>query len=67
MEWTLVNRELAAKSYELGTRSWPENLVLSHAAIKAVVDQDQAELKIEGPVPLDKVRNWSFAETATRK
>ncbi len=55
------------KSYELGTKSWPDGLVISDAAIKAVVDQAQAELKIGGPVPLDKVRDWSFAEKATKK
>jgi len=67
MEWTRVDRELATKSYELGTRSWPDGLVISDAAIKAVVDQAQTELNIKGPVSLDKVRDWSFAEKATRK
>jgi len=67
MEWTRVDRELATKSYELGTKSWPDNLVISDAAIKAVVDQAQAELNIKGPVSLDKVRDWSFAEKATKK
>jgi NitT/TauT family transport system substrate-binding protein len=67
MEWTRVDRELAVKSYELGTKSWPDNLIISDAAIKAVVDQAQTELKIRGPIPLDKVRDWSFAEKAARK
>jgi NitT/TauT family transport system substrate-binding protein len=67
MEWTRVDRELAVKSYELGTKSWPDNLIISDAAIKAVVDQAQLELKLKGPIPLDKVRDWSFAEKATRK
>ena len=67
MEWTRVDRELAVKSYELGTKSWPDNLVLSDAAIKAVVDQAQAELKLKGAIPLDKVRDWSFAENPSRK
>ena len=67
MDWTRVDRELAGKSYELGTKSWPDNLVLSDAAIKAVVDQAQAELKLKGPIPLDKVRDWSFAEKVTKK
>jgi ABC-type nitrate/sulfonate/bicarbonate transport system substrate-binding protein len=67
MEWTRVDRELAVKSYELGTKSWPDNLIISDAAIKAVVDQAQVELKLKGPIPLDKVRDWSFAEKATRK
>src|SRR4029453_10234576 len=66
-EWTRVDRELAVKSYELGTKSWPDNLIISDAAIKAVVDQAQVELKLKGPIPLDKVRDWSFAEKATRK
>jgi len=67
MDWTRVDRELAVKSYELGTKSWPDGLVISDAAIKAVVDQAQAELKIRGPIPLDKVRDWSFAEKAIKK
>jgi NitT/TauT family transport system substrate-binding protein len=67
MEWTRVDRELATKSYELGTKSWPDNLIISDAAIKAVVDQAQAELKIRGPISLDKVRDWSFAEKVTKK
>ena len=67
MEWTRVDRELATKSYELGTKSWPDNLIISDAAIKAVVDQAQTELKIKGPIPLDKVRDWSFAEKVTKK
>jgi NitT/TauT family transport system substrate-binding protein len=67
MEWTRVDRELTVKSYELGTKSWPDNLIISDAAIKAVVDQAQTELKIRGLIPLDKVRDWSFAEKVTRK
>ena len=67
MEWTRVDRELAVKSHELGTKSWPDNLILSDAAIKAVVEQAQTELKLKGPIPLDKVRDWSFAEKAIRK
>jgi NitT/TauT family transport system substrate-binding protein len=67
MQWTRVDRELATKSYELGTKSWPDNLVISDAAVKAVVDQAQTELKINGPISLDKVRDWSFAEKVTKK
>ena len=67
MDWARVDRELAVKSYELGTKSWPDNLVISDAAIKAVVEQAQAELKLKGPIPLDKVRDWSFAEKAAKK
>ena len=67
MEWSRVDRELATKSYELGTKSWPDKLIISDAAVKAVVDQAQTELKIKGPISLDKVRDWSFAEKATSK
>jgi NitT/TauT family transport system substrate-binding protein len=67
MEWTRVDRELATKSYELGTKSWPDNLVISDAVIKAFVDQAQTELKIRRPIPLDNVRDWSFADKATKK
>jgi hypothetical protein len=59
--------KVAVKSHELRTKSWPDNLILSDAAIKAVVDQAQTELKIRGPISLDKVRDWSFAGKAIRK
>src|SRR5262249_2048374 len=67
MDWTRVDRELAVKSYELATKSWPDGLVISDAATKAEVDQAQAEVEIRGPMPMDKVRDWSFAEKAIRK
>ena len=67
MDWARVDRELAVKSYELGTKSWPDDLVISDAAIKAVVEQAQAELKLKGSIPLDKVRDWSFAEKSANK
>jgi len=67
MDWARVDRELAVKSYELGTKSWPDDLVISDAAIKAVVEQAQAELKLKGSIPLDKVRDCSFAEKAAKK
>jgi hypothetical protein len=31
------------------------------------VDQSMLELKSKTPVPLDRVRNWSFAEQARRE
>ena len=36
------------------------------AAVKIVVDQSLLELKSKDTVPLDKVRNWTFAEQAQR-
>ena len=67
MDWARVDRELAVKSYELGTKSWPDDLVIYDAAIKSVVEQAQAELKLKGSIPLDKVRDCSFAEKAAKK
>ena len=64
MDWTKIDRELASKSFELGKKSWPDNLIIADAAIKAVVEQAQAELKLKGPIALDKVRDWSFAARA---
>jgi hypothetical protein len=31
------------------------------------VDQSMLEVKSKDPIPLDKVRNWSFAEKALRE
>ena len=37
------------------------------AAVQSLVDQSMLELQSKNPVPLDKVRNWSFAEQARRE
>jgi len=65
--WLRVDQEVAARSYELGKRSWSEGGVVSDSAVKFLVDQSMSELKIKDPVPLDKVRNWAFAEQARRE
>jgi hypothetical protein len=41
--------------------------VVSDAAVQSLVDQSMLELKSKDSVPLDKVRNWSFAEQARRE
>lgn len=67
VNWLRLDREVAARSYELGKRSWSDGGVVSDAAVQTVVDQSLLELKAKDPVPLDKVRNWSFAEQARRE
>jgi len=67
VNWLRVDQEVAARSYELGKRGWLEGGVVSDAAVKLLVDQSMLELKSKEPVPLDKVRNWSFAEQARRE
>lgn len=67
VNWLRVDQEVAARSYDLGKRSWSEGGVASDSAVQALVDQSMLELKIKDPVPLDKVRNWSFAEQARRE
>ena len=64
VNWLRVEQEVATRSYELGKRSWSEGGVVSDAAVQALFDQSLLELKAKDPVPLDKVRNWSFAEHA---
>jgi ABC-type nitrate/sulfonate/bicarbonate transport system substrate-binding protein len=65
--WVRGDQEVAAKSYELGKRSWSAGGVVSDAAIKVVVDQSIVELKAKDAVPLNEVRNWTFAEQARRE
>ena len=67
MNWLRLVREVAARSYELGKRSWSDGGVVSDAAVQSLVDQSMLELKSKDPIPLDKVRNWSFAEQARRE
>jgi NitT/TauT family transport system substrate-binding protein len=66
MNWLKLDREVAARSYELGKRSWSDGGVVSDSAVQTLVDQSMLELKSKDAVPLDKVRNWSFAEQAER-
>ena len=65
--WLKVDGEIAAKSYELGKPSWSAGGIVSDAAVKVLVDQSMLELKTKDVVPLDKVRNWSFADQARRE
>ena len=65
--WLKVDPEVAAKSYELGKPSWSAGGVVSDGAVKVLIDQSLLELKSKDAVPLDKVRNWSFAEQARRE
>jgi NitT/TauT family transport system substrate-binding protein len=67
MNWLRLDHEVATRSYELGKPSWSEGGVVSDAAVQTLIDQSMLELKTKDPVPLDKVRNWSFAEQAKRE
>jgi hypothetical protein len=67
VNWLRVDQEVAARSYDLGKRSWSEGGVVSDSAVQALVDQSLLELKFKDPVPLDRVRNWSFADQARRE
>lgn len=62
VNWLGIDQEIAARSYDLGKGSWLEGGVVSDAAVKVLIDQSMLELKSKDPVPLDKVRNWSYAE-----
>jgi NitT/TauT family transport system substrate-binding protein len=66
INWLKLDREVAARSYELGKRSWSDGGVVSDAAVQTQIDQSMLELKSKEPVSLDNVRNWSFAERARR-
>jgi NitT/TauT family transport system substrate-binding protein len=66
-EWIKVDEDLASKSFEIGKNSWPDTAIASDASIKNVIDQTLAETKSPGPVMLDKVRDWSFAERAKKE
>jgi len=66
INWLRLDREVTARSYELGKRSWADGGVVSDAAVQTLIDQSLLELKTKDAIPLDKVRNWSFAEQARR-
>jgi NitT/TauT family transport system substrate-binding protein len=67
INWLKVDQEVAAKSYELGKPSWSAGGVVSDGAVKVLIDQSLLELKSKDAVPLDRVRNWTFAEQARRE
>jgi NitT/TauT family transport system substrate-binding protein len=67
INWLRLDREVATRSYELGKRSWSDGGIVSDAAVQTLIDQSLLELKSKDPVPLDRVRNWSFAEQARRE
>ena len=67
INWLKLEREVAVRSYELGKRSWADGGIVSDAAIQTLIDQSLLELKAKDPVPLDKIRNWSFVEQAQRE
>ena len=67
VSWLRLDRDIATRSYELGKPSWSAGGVVSDAAVQTLVDQSLLELKSKDPVPLDKVRNWSFAEQVRRE
>ncbi|HEY1232987.1 MAG TPA: ABC transporter substrate-binding protein [Candidatus Binatia bacterium] len=66
MNWLKLDREVAARSYELGKRSWSDGGMVSDGAVQTLVDQSLLELNAKSAVPLDRVRNWTFAEQAKR-
>lgn len=66
INWLKLDREVATRSYELGKRSWSDGGIVSDAAVQTLIDQSMLELKTKETVPLDKVRNWAFAEQAKR-
>jgi ABC-type nitrate/sulfonate/bicarbonate transport system substrate-binding protein len=66
INWLKLDREVAVRSYELGKRSWVDGGVVSDGAVQTPVDQSLLELNAKNAVPLDRVRNWSFAEQAKR-
>jgi ABC-type nitrate/sulfonate/bicarbonate transport system substrate-binding protein len=56
-------KDLKGKRIAIGSFG---GVVVSDGAVKVLIDQSLLELKSKDAVPLDKVRNWSFAEHARR-
>jgi len=67
VNWLRLDRDIATRSYELGKPSWSAGGIVSDPAVQMLIDQSILELKGKDSVPLDKVRNWSFAEQARRE
>jgi hypothetical protein len=49
-----LDREVAARSYELGKRSWSDGGVVSDSAVQTLVDQSLVEPNAKSAVPLDR-------------
>lgn len=65
--WLKVDREVAGRRYDLGKTRWSAGGVVSDSAVKLLVDQSLAELQSKETIPLERVRNWTFAEHTRRE
>ncbi len=65
INWLKLDREVAARSYELGKRSWSDGGVVSDAAVQTLVDQSMLELKSQRPSPPRQGPQLEFRRTST--
>ena len=60
MDWIKVDRESAAATYDSTWKIFSEDGSISESGLKLVVDQGREAMKIERPVALSEVADFSF-------
>jgi NitT/TauT family transport system substrate-binding protein len=60
MEWIKVDRESAAATYDSTWKIFSEDGSISESGLKLVIDQGREAMKIERPVALSEVADFSF-------
>ena len=60
MDWIKVDRESAAATYDSTWKIFSEDGSISESGLKLVVDQGRETMKIERPVALSEVADFSF-------
>jgi len=60
MDWIKVDRESAAATYESTVKIFSENGSISESGLKLVMDQGREAMKIDRPVALSEVADFSF-------
>jgi NitT/TauT family transport system substrate-binding protein len=67
MEWVKVDRESAAATYDATMRIFSEDGSISESGLKLVIDQGREAMKIDRPVALSEVADFSIIREAQKE
>jgi NitT/TauT family transport system substrate-binding protein len=67
MEWVKVDRESAAATYDATMKIFSEDGSISESGLKLVVDQGREAMKIDRPVALSEVADFSIIREAQKE
>jgi len=67
MDWIKVDRESATATYDSTVKIFSEEGSISESGLKLVIDQGREAMKIERPVALSEVADFSFIREAQKE